>query len=57
MSLDILIIGGEVDPKMRAEYDGERVKFAAYRLVFATATSQLNWLLEQLSQPGNAPSV
>ena len=51
MSLQILIIGGEVDPKLQDEYTGKKTSFAAYRAVIATARRQLDWLIEQLIRP------
>ncbi|MCK9589247.1 MAG: ATP-binding protein [Terrimicrobiaceae bacterium] len=50
ISLDILIVGGQVDPKLQAEYSGKRTKFLAYRAVIATARTQLEWLLRQLNE-------
>ncbi len=49
MSLDILIIGGEVDPRLVEEYTGKKTKFASYRAVIASAKTQLEWLVAQLS--------
>lgn len=51
MSLQILIIGGEVDPKLQDEYTGKKTSFAAYRPVIASARRQLDWLLDQLQRP------
>ena len=48
MSLEILIIGGEVDSKLVDEYTGKKTKFASYRLVIATAKTQLEWMVNQL---------
>jgi hypothetical protein len=50
ISLDILIIGGQVDQKLQAEYSGKRTKFLAYRSVVATARTQLEWLIKQLNE-------
>lgn len=50
IGLDILIVGGQVDPKLQAEYSGKRTKFLAYRAVIATARTQLEWLLRQLNE-------
>lgn len=50
MSLDILIIGGEVDPKLVEEYDGKRTKFASYRAVIAIARTQLEWLIQEFAE-------
>ena len=51
MSLQILIIGGEVDPRLQDEYTGKKTSFAAYRTAIATARRQLDWLIEQLNRP------
>jgi len=50
IGLDILIVGGQVDPKLQAEYSGKRTKFLAYRAVIATARTQLEWLIKQLNE-------
>ena len=50
IGLDILIVGGQVDSKLQAEYSGKRTKFLAYRAVIATARTQLEWLLRQLNE-------
>lgn len=49
LSLDILIIGGEVDAKLVEEYTGKRTTFASYRAVIALAKTQLAWLLNEFS--------
>jgi hypothetical protein len=51
MSLQILVVGGEVDPKLQDEYTGKKTSFAAYRFVIASARSQLEWLRHQLTRP------
>lgn len=51
MSLQILIVGGEGDPKLQDEYTGKKSSFAAYRAVTASARRQLDWLIEQLNRP------
>ena len=50
INLDILIVGGQVDPKLQSDYSGKRTKFLAYRSVIATARTQLEWLLQQLNE-------
>ena len=50
IGLEILIIGGEVDPKLQHEYSGNRTRFLSYRAVIANARTQLDWLLSQLAQ-------
>ena len=47
---DILIVGGTVDPKLQPDFSGKRTKFIAYRAVIATARTQLEWLLRQLTE-------
>ena len=49
VSLDILIIGGEVDAKLVEEYTGKRTTFVSYRAVIALAKTQLEWLIKELS--------
>lgn len=51
MSLQILIVGGEVDPRLQDEYTGKKTTFAVYRIVIATAHRQLDWLIDQLNRP------
>jgi hypothetical protein len=50
IGLEILIVGGEVDPKLQHEYTGQRTKFLSYRAVIANARTQLDWLLNQLNE-------
>jgi hypothetical protein len=50
MPLDILIVGGEVDVGMDPAYTAAKITFASYRLVIATARTQLEWLIEQLQE-------
>jgi hypothetical protein len=50
ISLDILIIGGQVDAKLQSDYSGKRTKFLSYRIVIANARTQLEWLLKQLNE-------
>ena len=49
LSLDILMIGGEVDAKLVEEYTGKRTTFVSYRAVIALAKTQLEWLLAELA--------
>ena len=51
MPLDILIIGGEVDPKLVEEYNGKKTTFASYRAIIATAKTQLEWMLSEINRP------
>jgi hypothetical protein len=48
--LEILIVGGEVDPKLQHEYTGKKTRFLSYRAIAANARTQLEWLLKQLNQ-------
>lgn len=48
--LQILVIGGEVDSGLIAEYNGAKTKFLSYRTVIANARTQIDWLLAQMSQ-------
>lgn len=50
ISLDLLIVGGQVDSKIQSDLSGKRTKFLAYRSVIATARTQLEWLLRQLNE-------
>lgn len=50
IGLEILIVGGEVDQKLKHEYNGQRTKFLSYRAVIANARTQLDWLLKQLNE-------
>ena len=50
ISLEILIVGGEVDVKLQHEYSGKHTTFLSYRAVIANARTQLEWLLKQLNQ-------
>lgn len=50
VTFDILIIGGEVDPKLAHEYDGQRTKFLSYRAVIEMAKTQLEWLIKELQE-------
>lgn len=52
MSIEILVIGGEVDPKLVEEYTGKKTKFASYRAVIATAKTQLEWMIQELATDG-----
>ena len=49
MSLEILIIGGEVNPRLVGEYTRRKTKFASYRAVIGSAKTHLEWLVAQLS--------
>lgn len=51
ISLQILVIGGEVDAGLVSEYNGSKTQFLSYRAVVANARTQIDWLLNQLKQP------
>ena len=48
--LEIMIVGGEVDPKLQDEYTGKKTRFLSCRAIFAGARTQLEWLLDPLNQ-------
>lgn len=50
ISVEILVVGGQVDQKLQSDYSGKRTKFIAYRAVIANARTQLEWLLRQLKE-------
>lgn len=50
INLDILVVGGQVDPKLQSEFSGKRTKFLAYRAIIAAARTQIEWLLRQLNE-------
>lgn len=49
--MDILIIGGEVDKNMSAQYGEPGVTFTSYNVVISRAQRQLQWLLDELATP------
>lgn len=49
VQLDILIVGGSVDPKLQSNYSGKKTRFLSYRAVIANARTQLEWLIKQLN--------
>ncbi len=49
MPLEILIIGGEVDSKLVDDYTGKKTKFVSYRAVIASAKTQLEWLIKEIT--------
>lgn len=48
--MKIVIIGGQVDSKMRAEYEASDLRFLSYNILIDNARQELNWLLGQLRQ-------
>jgi len=50
MELEIPIVSGEADSKLQHAYTGETTRFLSYRVVVASARTQLDWLLNQLNQ-------
>jgi hypothetical protein len=49
--LEILVLGGSVDPKLQDEYTGKKTRFSSYPAIIASARTQLEWLLDQLNEP------
>lgn len=49
VELDILVVGGSVDPKLQSAYSGKKTRFLSYRAVIANARTQLEWLIKQLN--------
>jgi len=50
VELEILVVGGTVDPKLQLPYTGKRTRFLSYRAVIANARTQLEWLIKQLNE-------
>lgn len=50
ISLQILVIGGEVNSGLVSEYNGAKTRFLSYRVAIANARTQLDWLIDQLKQ-------
>jgi hypothetical protein len=50
VELEILVVGGMVDPKLQSAYSGKKTRFLSYRAVIANARTQLEWLIKQLSE-------
>jgi hypothetical protein len=48
--MNVFVIGGKVDPKMRAEYATNDIRFLSYDILISDARQELNWLLGQLRQ-------
>ncbi len=49
VELDILVVGGSVDPRLQMAYSGRKTRFLSYRAVIANARTQLEWLIKQLN--------
>ena len=49
-SIEILVIGGTVDSKMSSLYQQPTIRHRTYMGLFATARTQLNWLIRELGQ-------
>ena len=47
VDLDILVVGGSVDPKLQPTYSGKKTRFLSYRAVIANARTQLECLIKQ----------
>jgi hypothetical protein len=50
VELEILVVGGTVDPKLQSAYSGKKTRFLSYRTVIANARTQLEWLIKQLNE-------
>lgn len=48
--MEILIVGGAIEPGLRPEYSTVNVKFASYDTLIAEARNELKWLLKELTQ-------
>jgi hypothetical protein len=48
--MQILIIGGQVDERMSAQYQERDVTFTSYNAVISRARRQLQWLLDELAR-------
>lgn len=54
----VMIVGGSVDSSMSSLYSEQEVKFLSYGSVIATARTQLNWIINELTtSPQPARSV
>lgn len=49
VAMDIIVIGGEVDPTMSAHYKQLDLRFLSYNAVISTARAQLQWLIRELT--------
>ncbi|MEJ8599056.1 ATP-binding protein [Riemerella anatipestifer] len=48
--IEIMVIGGKVDPKISSHNERSDVKFLTYTEIISNARTQLNWLLEELKK-------
>lgn len=48
-TMDILVIGGNVDSSIQKQYQRGDIRLLTYKAVFSTARTQLNWLVQQLT--------
>lgn len=55
--MDILVVGGSVDPSMSAHYAENTVQFLSYGAVISNARTALNWLLKELATEDNRLGV
>jgi hypothetical protein len=51
--LDILVVGGRVDPSLREEYASRNLRFRSYSGVITDARDQLEWLIRELGAKGH----
>ena len=56
-AMDILVVGGSVDPSMSAHYAEKSVQFLSYGAVVSKARTELNWLLKEMATEGNRLGV
>lgn len=50
-AMNVLVLGGSVDPGMSAHYETSDVQFRGYLSVIAEARTHLEWLLKELQVP------
>jgi hypothetical protein len=48
--IDILVIGGSVDPNISAYYLRQDIKLVSYSNVISEARTQLQWLIDELTK-------
>lgn len=48
--MDILVVGGKVDPNISAHYGRNDVKLVSYSSVISEARTQLQWLVDELTK-------
>jgi hypothetical protein len=48
--IDIILLGGNVDPKINVQYIHEQTKLLSYSALISNARKELQWLLDRLTQ-------